>query len=88
MSDSTEINSFQDLEDLDGHEVQEIRSGFERELGSIEGERRDLRSERMDLVNRVRTLRDVVGQMEGAMIVDTSLKTVGAPPLLFSERFA
>ena len=66
MSDSTEINSFQDLEDLDGHEVQEIRSGFERELGSIEGERRDLRSERMDLVNRVRTLRDVVGQMEGA----------------------
>ena len=43
-----------------------MRSGLERELGSIEGEKRDLRSERMDLVNRVRILRGIVGKMEGA----------------------
>lgn len=66
MSDDNSIDSFTDLEDLDGHEVQEMRSGLERELGSIEGEKRDLRSERMDLVNRVRILRGIVGKMEGA----------------------
>ncbi len=66
MSEDNVASSFNDLEDLDGHEVQEMRSGLERELGSIEGEKRDLRSERMDLVNRVRVLRGIVGKMEGA----------------------
>ena len=41
------------------------RSRLERELGSIEA-KRDLCSERMDLVNRVRVLRGIVGKMEGA----------------------
>tara|TARA_Y100000768_G_scaffold259528_2_gene197504 strand:+ start:7298 stop:8263 length:966 start_codon:yes stop_codon:yes gene_type:complete len=66
MSEDNVASSFNDLEDLDGHEVQEMRSRLERELGSIEGEKRDLRSERMDLVNRVRVLRGIVGKMEGA----------------------
>ena len=66
MSEDNTTSSFTDLEDFDGHEVQEMRSGLERELGSIEGEKRDLRSERMDLVNRVRVLRGIVGKMEGA----------------------
>lgn len=66
MGEDNTANSFNDLEDLDGHEVQEKRSGLERELGSIEGEKSDLRSERMDLVNRVRILRGIVGKMEGA----------------------
>lgn len=66
MSEDDTASSFNDLEDLDGHEVQEMRSSLERELGSIEGEKRDLRSERMDLVNRVRVLRGIVGKMEGA----------------------
>ncbi len=66
MSEDNTASSFNDLEDLDGHEVQEMRSSLERELGSIEGEKRDLRSERMDLVNRVRVLRGIVGKMEGA----------------------
>ena len=66
MGEDNTANSFNDLEDLDGHEIQEKRSGLERELGSIEGEKSDLRSERMDLVNRVRILRGIVGKMEGA----------------------
>ena len=66
MGEDNTANSFNDLEDLDGHEIQEKRSGLERELGSIEGEKSDLRSERMDLVDRVRILRGIVGKMEGA----------------------
>ena len=66
MSEDNLASSFSDLEDLDGHEIQEMRSGLDRDLGSLEGERRDLRSERMDLVNRVRILRGIVGKMEGA----------------------
>ena len=60
MSEDNLASSFSDLEDLDGHEIQEMRSGLDRDLGSLEGERRDLRSERMDLVNRVRILRGIV----------------------------
>ncbi|DAC43404.1 MAG TPA: hypothetical protein HA315_03525 [Candidatus Thalassarchaeaceae archaeon] len=66
MSEEDLASSFSDLEDLDGHEVQEMRSGLDRDLGSLDGERKDLRSERMDLVNRVTILRGVVGKMEGA----------------------
>ena len=44
----------------------DLRSELERGLGSLEGERRDLRAERMDLVTRVRVLRNIVGGMEGA----------------------
>ena len=36
MSEDNPASSFSDLEDLDGHEVQEMRSGLEREYGSIE----------------------------------------------------
>tara|TARA_B100000575_G_scaffold64406_1_gene49379 strand:+ start:18217 stop:19185 length:969 start_codon:yes stop_codon:yes gene_type:complete len=66
MTEGTESSSFQDLEELDGNQIQDLRSGLERSLGSLEGERRDLRSERMDLVNRVRILRNIVGDIEGA----------------------
>ena len=66
MSDSIGDGSFQDLEELDGNQIHDFRSELERSLGSLEGERRDLRAERMDLVNRVRTLRNIVGEMEGA----------------------
>ena len=41
MSEDNTASSVNDLEDLDGHEVQEMRSSLERELGSIEGEKRD-----------------------------------------------
>tara|TARA_B100000927_G_scaffold291684_1_gene295647 strand:- start:11311 stop:12279 length:969 start_codon:yes stop_codon:yes gene_type:complete len=66
MTKRTESSSFQDLEELDGNQIQDLRSELERSLGSLEGERRDLRSERMDLVNRVRILRNIVGDIEGA----------------------
>ena len=66
MTEDTKSSSFQDLEELDGNQIQDLRSGLERSLGSLEGERRDLRSERMDLVNRVRILRNIVGDIEGA----------------------
>ena len=66
MSEGINSNSFQDLENLDGNQVHDLRSELERGLGSLEGERRDLRAERMDLVNRVRVLRNIVGGMEGA----------------------
>ena len=66
MSDNIGDGSFQDLEELDGNQIHDFRSELERSLGSLEGERRDLRAERMDLVNRVRTLRNIVGEMEGA----------------------
>ena len=66
MSEEINSNSFQDLENLDGNQVHDLRSELERGLGSLEGERRDLRAERMDLVNRVRVLRNIVGGIEGA----------------------
>ena len=66
MSEGINPNSFQHLENLDGNQVNDLRSELERGLGSLEGERRDLRAERMDLVNRVRVLRNIVGGMEGA----------------------
>ena len=37
------LSSFQDLENLDGNQVHDLRSELERGLGSLEGERRDLR---------------------------------------------
>ena len=65
MSEGINSNSFQDLENLDGNQVHDLRSELERGLGSLEGERRDLRAERMDLVNRVRVLRNIVGEWKG-----------------------
>lgn len=65
MSKSPE-SSFEDLEDLDGHELQEIYGGLERQIRSLESQKRELREERVDLVSQVKILRGAVGQIEGA----------------------
>ncbi|MEC7744630.1 MAG: hypothetical protein VYB86_04960 [Candidatus Thermoplasmatota archaeon] len=65
MSSSSD-SSFEDLEDLDGHELQEMYGGLERQIKSLERQKRDLREERADLVSQVKILRGAVGQIEGA----------------------
>ena len=47
MSKSPE-SSFEDLEDLDGHELQEIYGGLERQIRSLESQKRELREETVD----------------------------------------
>ena len=42
MSEEINSNSFQDLENLDGNQVHDLRSELERGLGSLEGERLSL----------------------------------------------
>ena len=65
MSNSPE-SSFEDLEELDGHELQEMFGGLERQIRSLESQKRELREERGDLVGQVKILRGAVGQIEGA----------------------
>jgi len=66
MSAPTESLSFEDLEELDGHELQEMYGDLERRVRSLESQKRDLREERSDLVSQVKILRGAVGQIEGA----------------------
>ncbi|MBK70266.1 MAG: hypothetical protein CMB53_02570 [Euryarchaeota archaeon] len=63
---STLESSFEDLEDLDGHELQEMFGGLEREIRSLDSQKRELREERGDLVSQVKILRGAVGLIEGA----------------------
>ena len=50
MSEDNAASSFNDLEDLDGHEVQEMRSSFERD--GIEMQRiNPCREERVSMYN-------------------------------------
>ena len=65
MNNSPE-SSFEDLEELDGHELQEMFGGLERQIRSLESQKRELREERGDLVGQVKILRGAVGQIEGA----------------------
>ena len=63
---SNSESSFEDLEELDGHELQEMFGGLERQIRSLESRKRELREERGDLVGQVKILRGAVGQIEGA----------------------
>tara|TARA_Y100000748_G_scaffold257667_1_gene224467 strand:+ start:604 stop:1566 length:963 start_codon:yes stop_codon:yes gene_type:complete len=63
---SNSESSFEDLEELDGHELQEMFGGLERQIRSLESQKRELREERGDLVGQVKILRGAVGQIEGA----------------------
>ena len=65
MNNSPE-SSFEDLEELDGHELQEMFGGLERQIRSLESQKKELREERGDLVGQVKILRGAVGQIEGA----------------------
>ncbi len=66
MSDSKGTFSFEDLEELDGHELQEMFGNLERQVRLLDRQKGDLREERSDLVSQVKILRGAVGQIEGA----------------------
>jgi len=64
MSDSSQPDGFDDLEEIDHVEVESMKVDLERSLRSVERQHSDLRGERRDQVSLVRTLRTAVGEME------------------------
>ena len=66
MSTDAQIESFDDLEEMDHSDIKEMRGDLERDLRSVERQHRELREERRDQVDLVRSLRSAVGEMKSA----------------------
>jgi len=66
MSTDVQIESFDDLEEMDHSDIKEMRGDLERDLRSVERQHRELREERRDQVDLVRSLRSAVGEMKSA----------------------
>ena len=66
MSTDARIESFDDLEEMDHSDIKEMRGDLERDLRSVERQHRELREERRDQVDLVRSLRSAVGEMKSA----------------------
>ena len=64
MSDSSQSDGFDDLEEMDHVEVERMKGDLERSLRSVERQHSDMRGERRDQVSLVRSLRTTVGEME------------------------
>ena len=73
MSDLSQSDGFDDLEEMDHVEVERMKGDFERSLRSVERQHSDLRGERRDQVSLVRSLRTTVGEMEQVSGVRRSL---------------
>jgi chorismate mutase len=66
MSTDTQNESFDDLEEMDHSDIKEMRGDLERDLRSVERQHRELREERRDQIDLVRSLRSAVGEMKSA----------------------
>ncbi|GIT11360.1 MAG: hypothetical protein CM1200mP32_08530 [Methanobacteriota archaeon] len=66
MSSNTKNGSFDDLEEMDHKDIDEMKGDLERELRSVERQHRELRDERRDQVELVRSLRSAIGEMRSA----------------------
>ena len=61
MSDSSQSDGFDDLEEMDHVEVERMKGDLERSLRSVERQHSDMRGERREQVSLVRSLRTTVG---------------------------
>ena len=66
MSTDAQNESFDDLEEMDHSDIKEMRGDLERDLRSVERQHRELREERRDQIDLVRSLRSAVGEMKSA----------------------
>jgi len=66
MNSDAKNDSFDDLEDMDHRDIEEMKGDLGRELRSIERQHRELRDERRDQVELVRSLRSAIGEMRSA----------------------
>ena len=66
MSSNTKNGSFDDLEEMDHKDIDEMKGDLERELRSVERQHRELRDERRNQVDLVRSLRSAIGEMRSA----------------------
>ena len=66
MSTDAQSESFDDLEEMDHGDIKEMRGDLERDLRSVERQHRELREERRNQVDLVRSLRSAVGEMKSA----------------------
>ena len=66
MSSNAKDGSFDDLEEMDHKDIDEMKGDLERELRSVERQHRELRDERRNQVDLVRSLRSAIGEMRSA----------------------
>ena len=66
MISDAKNGSFDDLEEMDHKDIDEMKGDLERELRSVERQHRELRDERRDQVDLVRSLRSAIGEMRTA----------------------
>ena len=66
MSSNVKDGSFDDLEEMDHKDIDEMKGDLSRELRSVERQHRELRDERRDQVELVRSLRSAIGEMRSA----------------------
>jgi len=66
MSGGAKNETFDDLEEMDHSDIEEMRGDLGRDLRSVERQHRELRDERRNQVDLVRSLRSAVGEMKSA----------------------
>lgn len=66
MISDAKNGSFDDLEEMDHKDIDEMKGDLERELRSVERQHRELRDERRNQVDLVRSLRSAIGEMRSA----------------------
>ena len=66
MISDAKNGSFDDLGEMDHKDIDEMKGDLERELRSVERQHRELRDERRNQVDLVRSLRSAIGEMRSA----------------------
>ena len=66
MSDSVQIGLWDDLEEIDQSDIEDLRGDQKRLLATFENERKELRAERKEQVEIVKSLRSAIGKVEVA----------------------
>lgn len=66
MSDSAQIGLWDDLEEADQSDIEDLRGDQKRLLATFENELRELRAERKEQVEIVKSLRSAIGKVEVA----------------------
>ena len=66
MSKGKESGLFEDLEEMDHKDIDELKGDMERDLKSVNQQHRELREERRNQIDIVRSLRVAVGEIESA----------------------
>jgi hypothetical protein len=73
MSDSVDIGLWDDLEEMDQSDIEDLRGDQKRLLATFGNELRELRAERKEQVEIVKSLRSAIGKVE---VADSGRKTL------------